>query len=305
MASIRLLGQRNQISTGQVVFVLAPRINAIGRLGDAEKAIKLLTTRDERTASDIAKFLDDENRRRKAIDGETLEEALALIDETVDFKNDKAIVLNSSGWHQGVIGIVASRLVEKYYLPSVLISVNDGIGKGSARSIPGFHIYEALKGCGDLLLRYGGHKYAAGLSISEEKIPEFRKRFKQIAKEQLNFNDMTPKLPIDAEIELDDIDMDFVRAIEMFAPFGPQNTCPIFLTRNLSIVGQPHVVGRNHLKMRVKKGEKEFDVIGFGFGDHANALSIRGVDVDMAYVAEANTYFGQPRVQLRVKDLRY
>jgi len=294
-----------EISTGQVVFILAPRINAIGRLGDAEKAIKLLTTRDEDAASEIAKFLDEENRRRKAIDEKTLEEALALMETSVDLENDRAIVLESSGWHQGVIGIVASRLVEKYYLPTVLISVEGDIGKGWARSIPGFHVYEALKDCGDVLLRFGGHKYAAGLSIEAGKIPEFRRRLKTVAAQRLTLDDLTPKLQIDAEVELDDIDMDFVRTVETFSPFGPQNMRPVFLTRNLSTVGQPYIVGRNHLKMRVRKGEKNFDVIGFGFGEHANALSMRGVDVDMAYVVEANTYFEQARIQLRVKDLRY
>lgn len=294
-----------EISTGQVVFILAPRINAIGRLGDAEKAIKLLTTRDEAAASEIARFLDEENRRRKAIDEKTLDEALELLETSVDLENDRAIVLDSSGWHQGVIGIVASRLVERYYLPTVLISVEGDVGKGSARSIPGFHIYEALRSCGDILLRFGGHKYAAGLSIKAENIPEFRERFKKVASEKLNLDDLTPKLHIDAEVDIDDIDMDFVQTIEMFSPFGPQNMRPVFLTRNLSIVGQPYIVGRNHLKMRVKRGDNVLDVIGFGFGEHANALSMRGVDVDMAYVVEANTYFEQPRIQLRVKDLRY
>lgn len=294
-----------EISTGQVVFILAPRINAIGRLGDAVKAIKLLTTRDEAAASEIAKFLDEENRRRKAIDEKTLEEALSLINVHVDLDNDRAIVLESSGWHQGVIGIVASRLVEKYYLPTVLISLDGDSGKGSARSIPGFHIYEALKSCGDILLRYGGHKYAAGLSIEAGKVQEFRERLKAVAAEQLTPDDLTPKLRIDAEVDLDGIDMDFVKTVEMFSPFGPQNMRPVFLTRNLSIVGQPYIVGRNHLKMKVRKGEKEFDVIGFGFGDHANTLAMRGVDIDMAYVVETNTFYEQPRIQLRVKDLRY
>jgi single-stranded-DNA-specific exonuclease len=294
-----------EISTGQVVFVLAPRINAIGRLGDAVKAIKLLTTRDEVAAAEIARFLDDENRRRKAIDEKTLNEALSLIERTVDLERDKAIVLESSGWHQGVIGIVASRLVERYYLPTVLISIDGGVGKGSARSIPGFHIYEALKSCGDLLLRFGGHKYAAGLSINPDHIAEFRTRLQEVARAKLTVDDLTPKLQIDAEIELEDVDMSFIDAVDMFAPFGPQNMRPIFLTRNLNIAGQPYVVGRNHLKMRVKKGDREFEVIGFGFGEHANALSMGGVDVDMAYVVEANNFYEQPRIQLRIKDLRY
>jgi single-stranded-DNA-specific exonuclease len=294
-----------EISTGQVVFILAPRINAIGRLGDAVKAIQLLTTRDEAVATEIARFLDFENKRRKAIDEQTLNEALSQIESSVNLETDKAIVLESSGWHQGVIGIVASRLVEKYYLPTVLISIDGEVGKGSARSIPAFHMYEALKSCDDILLRFGGHKYAAGLSIAPENVPEFRRRLKKVAAEKLAAEDLTPKLHIDAEIDLDSVDMEFVKTIDTFAPFGPSNMRPVFLTRNLNIVGHPHIVGRNHLKMKVRKGERVFDVIGFNFGEHANSLAMHGVDVDMAYVVEANTFYDQPRIQLRVKDIRY
>jgi single-stranded-DNA-specific exonuclease len=203
-----LLGK--DISTGQVVYVLAPRINAIGRLGNAEKAIRLLTTRDEAVASKIAKFLEEENRRRKAIDEKTLNEALEMIDGQVDLKNDRAIVLASRGWHQGVIGIVASRLVEKFYLPTILIAIDGDEGKGSARSIPNFHIYNALNTCSGDLLRFGGHKYAAGLTIKPNKIETFAHKFKQVAEQDLSEDDLTPKLNIDAEIDLDDIDMDFI-----------------------------------------------------------------------------------------------
>ncbi|MBD3219487.1 MAG: single-stranded-DNA-specific exonuclease RecJ [candidate division Zixibacteria bacterium] len=298
-----LLGK--EISTGQVVYVLAPRINAIGRLGNAEKAIRLLTTRDEVVASKIAKFLEEENRRRKSIDEKTLTEAMAMMDTDVDLQNDRAIVLASKGWHQGVIGIVASRLVEKFYLPTILIAIDGDEGKGSARSIPNFHIYNALNFCSDDLLRFGGHKYAAGLTIKPSKIDVFSRKFKKVATEELSDEDLTPKLKIDAEIDLDDIDEKFIDTIDMFAPFGPANMRPIFLTRNLEVVGNPHVVGKNHLKMKVKKGEKVFDVIGFGFGDHAHQLALRSVAVDLVYVAEINTFGEQSRIQLRVKDLRY
>ncbi len=298
-----LLGK--EISTGQVVYVLAPRINAIGRLGNAEKAIKLLTTRDEAAASKIAKFLEEENRRRKSIDEKTLNEALAMIDTKVDLDNERAIVLSSKGWHQGVIGIVASRLVEKFYLPTILIAVDGDEGKGSARSIPNFHIYDALKSCSGDLLRFGGHKYAAGLTIKPGNIEQFSRRFKKVATEVLTNEELTPKLHIDAEIDLDEIDEKFIDTIDMFSPFGPANMRPIFLTRNLETVGTPHVVGKNHLKMKVKKGEKVFDVIGFGFGDHAQTLALRSVALDLVYVAEMNHFGDQSRMQLRVKDLRY
>ncbi|MGB5105119.1 MAG: single-stranded-DNA-specific exonuclease RecJ [Candidatus Zixiibacteriota bacterium] len=294
-----------EITTSQIVFIIAPRINAVGRLGGAEKAIKLLTTKDTQTASSIAKFLEIENRRRKSIDENTLEEALGQIEKSVDLENDKAIVLHSEGWHQGVIGIVASRLVEKYYLPTVLIAVDNNEGKGSGRSIPGFHLHDALKSCEDLLLRYGGHKYAAGMSIAPDQIKEFQTRFKRVAASQLNPEDLIRKLHIDAELDLDDIDFDLVDMLERFAPFGPENMKPVFITRNLEIVGSPQVVGRNHLRMRVRSGRKVFDVIGFGFGDYAEQLSMHGVDFDMAYVIEKNVHNGVTKIQLRVKDIRW
>ena len=293
-----------EIGTGQVVFILAPRINAIGRLGDAQLAIKLLTTKDERIASEIARKLDQENQRRKNIDEQTLHEALEQIRQSVDLNNDRAIVLASEGWHQGVIGIVASRLVERYHLPTVMIAIDNGEGKGSARSIPGFHLCDALRECEDLLLRYGGHKYAAGLTIDPGQIDAFRQRLKEVSGRILSDEDLVAKLYIDSEIELSDIDNELLDTIETFAPFGPQNMRPIFLTRNCEVLGQPYCVGKNHLKMKVRKGDGVFDVIGFGFGDWARQLSGRGNLLDLVYVIEYNTWEGHTRIQLRLKDLR-
>lgn len=292
------------ISTGQVVFILAPRINALGRLGDAGQAIRLLSTRDERAAAKIARKLDQENKRRKEIDETTLNEALAQMEEVTDLDSDRAIVLAGVGWHQGVIGIVASRLVERYHLPTVMISITNGEGKGSARSIPGFHLCEALKECEPLLLKYGGHKYAAGLSIKQENIPAFRKKFIEVSNKYLSLEDIQPKLMIDLEIELTDIDDAFMEAIEAFSPFGPQNMRPIFLTRNCEVVGQPYVVGRNHLKMKIKKGDAVFDVIGFGFGEMARTISDKGCLIDLVYVIEYNTYNNVTRKQIRLKDIK-
>lgn len=294
-----------EIGTGQVVFVLAPRINAVGRLGDAQNAIRLLTTKDEKLASRIARELDSENRRRKTIDEVTLKEAMAQIEETCNLEKDRAIVLSSEGWHLGVIGIVASRIVEKYHLPTVLIAIDDGEGKGSARSIPGFHLCEALKECEDTLIRYGGHKYAAGLTIKPENIGNFRKKLIEVSSRMLSSDDLVSKLFIDSEIELEQINEDFLDRLELFSPFGPMNMRPIFLTRNLEVVGQPYQVGKNHLKMKVRKGEAIFDVIGFGFGDMARPLSMRTGTIDMAYVIEYNHWNGVTRIQLRVKDIKF
>jgi len=292
------------ISTGQVVFILAPRINALGRLGDARQAIRLLTTRDERTAQEIARKLDSENRRRKEIDEKTLHEALAQMREVVDLTQDRAIVLAAEGWHQGVIGIVASRLVEKFHLPTVMIAISDTEGKGSARSIPGFHLCEALKECENLLVKYGGHKYAAGLSILPDRIPEFRERFREVSNRFLSDEAIIPKLFIDLEIELTEITDAFMDALEAFSPFGPQNMRPIFLTRNCEVVGVPYVVGNNHLKMKVRKGDAVLDVIGFGFGDMARAISDKGCLVDIVYAVEYNTYNDQTQIQIRIKDIK-
>jgi single-stranded-DNA-specific exonuclease len=255
-------------------------------------------------ASEIARKLDQENRRRKEIDEATLNEALAQMREVTDLSTDRAIILAGEEWHQGVIGIVASRLVERFNLPTVMISVSDGEGKGSARSIPGFHLCEALKECEDLLIKYGGHKYAAGLSIRHENIPAFRKKFIEVSNRILDTEDVVPKMMIDAEIELEEIDDRFMNAIESFSPFGPQNMRPVFLTRNCEIMGQPYVVGRNHLKMRVRKGDAVFDVIGFGFGDMAKMISSRGCLVDIVYVVEYNTYNDITRKQIRLKDIK-
>jgi single-stranded-DNA-specific exonuclease len=292
------------IGTGQVVFILAPRINAVGRLGDAGKAIKLLTTKDERLASEIARELDKENQRRKNIDEKTLNEALEQIRQNVDIQNDKAIILASEGWHQGVIGIVASRLVEKFHLPTIMIAIDGNEAKGSARSIPGFHLYNALKECEDMLLRYGGHKYAAGLTIKPEMIGNFREKMKDVSGRLLTDDDLIAKLYIDSEIELTEINGKLLDTLETFAPFGPQNMRPIFLTRNCEILGQPYCVGKNHLKMKVHKGEAIFDVIGFGLGEWVNHLTSRGSLVDLVYVIEYNHWDGHTRIQLRLKDLK-
>jgi single-stranded-DNA-specific exonuclease len=304
-----ILGQK--IGTGQVVFVLAPRINAIGRLGDAELAIKLFTTKDESKAAELARALDEENRRRKNIDETTLEEALDLIEQNVDLASDKAIVLASSGWHQGVIGIVASRLVERFHRPTIMIAIDGEEGKGSARSISGFHLYEALRECEEYLLKYGGHKYAAGLSILPEKIHPFREKFKKVSDKKLSRDDLIPRLLIDSELGLDQINPELVRVLELLAPFGPQNMRPVFLTRNLHIWGEPYVVGNNHLRMRLKsagtkgvKSNQVFDCIGFGMGDLMKPLSMTGICIDLVYVVETNFWNDTYKIQLRIKDLK-
>jgi len=297
-----ILGQR--IGTGQVVFILAPRINAVGRLGDAELAIRLLTTRDESKAAEMSRMLNEENRRRKSIDEATLKEALDLIEQDVDLVNDKAIVLASSGWHQGVIGIVASRLVERFHRPTIMIAIDGSEGKGSARSIPGFHLYEALKECEGYLYKYGGHKYAAGLSIPPDNIQPFRETFIRVAGAKLSKDDLIPRLSINAPLELEQINPEFLKVLELFAPFGPQNMRPVFITEKLHVWGEPYVVGNNHLRLRVKKAGPVFDCIGFGMGDMVKVLCMKGIRIDLAYVLETNHWNDTYKIQLRIKDIK-
>ena len=298
-------GMHNKtIGTGQIVFIIAPRINAVGRLGNAERAVRLLTTTNREQARNIAAVLESENKTRKDIDEQTFKEAQELVEMEYDPKDNRALVLDKEGWHPGVIGIVASRIVEKYYRPTVMISVEDGVGKASARSISGFDIYSALKQCEDLLVAYGGHKYAAGLTINNDKIPDFRDRFNEIANEALTEEMLSPKLHIEAEIRLGEINDRFLQLIKKMAPFGPKNMRPVFLSRELQVVGTPSIVGNNHLKFRVKQDNMVIDTIGFNLGDKIYRISPGEDNLDLVYVIEENEYLGRVNLQLRIKDLR-
>ncbi len=293
-----------EISTGHVVFIIAPRINAVGRMGDAERAVRLLTTKDKIEARQIAEVLEQENRHRKNVDEETFRQALEMVQQSFEPSSTRSLVLHQRGWHSGVIGIVASRVVEKFYRPTVLISVENGVGKGSARSIEGFDLHDALKGCEDLLLAYGGHKYAAGLSISEERIPAFKQRFEEIAASRLVGEQLVPRLTIDAEISLAEIDAMFLKLLRFFAPFGPHNMRPVFVSKNLQVVGTPTLVGANHLKFKVRQSDQVFDVIGFGMGELAYRVRSGENNLDLAYVIEENEWMGRKVIQLRAKDIR-
>jgi single-stranded-DNA-specific exonuclease len=293
-----------RIEVGHIIFGLAPRINAVGRLGDALRAVRLLVTRDKAVSRDTAQVLERENRRRKEIDNTTLQEAIAEIEPTYDPDKTRSIVLAHEKWHPGVIGIVASRLIERYYRPTVMISIEDNIGKGSARSIAGFDIFSALKSCGDCLLQFGGHKYAAGLTIEAGRIPEFRDRFDAIARELIPESDLKPKIKIDAEISLDQITPQVVAALARFAPFGPSNHRPNFLSRNLEVVAGPRIVGSNHLKFRVQQNGEVFDAIGFNLGDYIYRVDNGMRTLELVYVVEETEYLNRRFVQLRVRDLK-
>ncbi len=292
------------IGTGQVVFILAPRINAVGRLGNAQRAVELLISESEEESRVVAQVLEAENRNRKNLDDMTFQEAKGIIETEGRLDSCRTLVLAKEGWHPGVIGIVASRIVEQYCRPTVMIALDGDTGKGSARSIASFDIHSALKQCEDLLASFGGHQHAAGLLIRKDCIEPFRERFARIAAEQIREDDLTQRIQIDAEIALPDITDRFIRLLNGFAPFGPQNMRPVFLSRNLNVVGSPRVVGRNHLKFKVRQGSEVHDAIGFDLGELIYRLSPGDSNLDMVFVIEENHWNDEVRTQLRVKDLR-
>ena len=297
-----LLGE--EMNTGRVVFILAPRINAVGRLGDAQRAITLLTTSQREQGRQAARFLNDVNRQRKNIDESMFLEAQTLIEKTVNLESDLAIVLASEKWHPGVIGIVASRVVEQYHRPTVLIALEDDQGKGSGRSIGGFNLYEALEECQEHLIRFGGHKYAAGLTIESKEVAAFREKLNSMAAEKLSSENLTPSLKIDAPIDLDQVDEDLFNTLSALAPFGPQNMRPVLVARDLEVVGYPRVVGQNHLKFKVRQNERVLEVIAFEMGGRLGDLQVGKPNLSIAFVLEENRWQGRASLQMRAKDLR-
>jgi single-stranded-DNA-specific exonuclease len=295
--------QGREVDVSQIIFGLAPRINAVGRMGNAERAVELLTTQNRSRAREIAQVLESENSARKCIDQDTLGEALKKVEREVDLENDRVIVLHQREWHCGVIGIVASRIIEKYHRPTVLISVDEhGVGKGSARSIPGFDIYSALHESRDLLEQFGGHMYAAGLTIQEHNIPEFARRLKAHCAAHLSASDLLPRLVLAAEIPLSAINRAFVETLARFAPHGPRNPKPLFLTRGVQAAGAVRLVGNGHLHLRVQKEGYEFDAIGYGLGRHEPLLAGCPL-LDIVYSVEDNVWQGRRSIQLHLKDI--
>lgn len=308
-SGIKLLMQTSGLSYGnltaqQIVFVMAPRINAVGRLGDANRAVELLTSDNDKQAMECALVLEEENRNRRKIDEDTFIHAQTLAEQFLSDTSEQFIILHDPQWHPGVIGIVASRLVEKYYRPAIMLTTIDGIAKGSARSIPGFNIYEALKQCEADLIQFGGHKYAAGLAIEVSKIPDFIKHFQEITKTLLSESLLTPEIVIDGEIRLSDITPRFFRILKQFAPFGPGNMRPLFLSREVEVFGTSRIVGRDHLKLKVRQDAVVFDVIGFNMGSHLEFTNVPNTKVDIVFSIEENSWNGNVFPQLKLRDLR-
>ena len=293
-----------RIHAGQVVFILAPRINAVGRLGDAMRAVDLLTSTDFNKAIGLAQVMEEENLNRRRIDEETFLQAQEIHQQNQNVDSERAIILHQGSWHPGVIGIVASRMVERYYLPAIMMTTVDGVAKGSARSVAGFDIYQALKRCEDKLIQFGGHKYAAGLTVDLDKLEEFKTAFHKVAKELLTDNLRTPEIKIDAEINLQELVPKFVRVLGQFGPFGPDNMRPVFIARGAEIAGQPRIVGHNHLKFRMKSNGRVFDAIGFNLGALMSKVANGGKTVDVAFSIDEGEFAGEAVPQLKVRDLK-
>ncbi|HWI41160.1 MAG TPA: single-stranded-DNA-specific exonuclease RecJ, partial [Verrucomicrobiae bacterium] len=291
-------GVLREVTCGAVGFRLAPRINACGRLEDASAAVELLLTSDPKRAAELAGDLEAGNAERQALEQAILRDALLQVGSDPRIACRKSIVLSSDEWHPGVIGIVASRIVDMYHRPTVLIAFRDGSGKGSGRSIPAFHLHDALCACADHLVKFGGHKYAAGLSIDQETLEAFICSFDEIASGLLSEEDLIPEVAVDAEVFGPQVTADLVRTASRLEPFGPGNPEPVFLLRNAR-VQERRLLKDQHLKLAVSVPPGRFDAIGFNMAERRF-----GDTVDILFSPQFNEWNGKKRLQLRLRDIR-
>ena len=302
---LELAGLKGHISVGQLVFSIAPRINAAGRLGDANRAVELLVTDDQDKARLLVKELDNENKRRQMIQQAVVDEALLKVNAEADLKNENALVLANAGWHPGVVGIVASKIKEEFNRPTIIIALENGSGKGSARSVAGFDLYEALTACKTHLDGYGGHPMAAGLTLSNQKLEDFKKAFIDFANERLTKENLQATLTLDSEMALQDITPRFMEFLDKLSPYGPGNMRPKFAIRNVEIAGVPKVIGKTgeHIRFKIKQGLKSYPAVGFGLSNKYEML-ITGQPVDIACVVETNEWQGNTSIQMNVRDIK-
>lgn len=320
-AIVKLCGlERHTIAIDDIVFKIGPRINAAGRMeieideddpraqSGGRTAVRLLTAKDEQKALFFVGKIDTFNKDRKSIDRNITIEAHELVQQDPGFSEKKCIVVYNPNWMKGVVGIVASRLIETHFRPTVVLTMSNGLVTGSARSVPGFDLYQAVESCSDLLENFGGHMYAAGLTMKPERIEEFRKRFEAYVKEHIEPDMLVPQIDIDEPLEFSDITPAFRRTLGAFQPFGPGNPSPVFVTRNVSDNGTARLVGAKgeHLKLELVQGERPFtpmSAIAFGQTacfDHVK----RGGAIDACYSVVENHYQGTVTPQLRIKDIR-
>lgn len=291
-----------ELTAGRIGFILAPRLNAVGRIGDARRGLELLLTPDEALANEIARELEEVNRKRQDIDRETLDAARKLA-STKDLDGAAGLVLAAEGWHPGVIGIVASRLVEDLYRPVIMVAIEGGIGKGSGRSIPAFDLHGGLTACADLLVRYGGHRAAAGLTVDASRIGALAERFDAVARERLTRDDLTPELRVDLEVPLADANDSLERLLRHFEPFGLGNPAPLLATRGVKLASQPRVIGQNGLKFAIRDEAVELEGVWWGVA-HRAAEWKATQQVDVAYRLERDLWKDTSRLVARLADIR-
>lgn len=295
--------KENKVSTHAISFILAPRLNASGRIDSANTSLDLLLTKDEEEADQLAQDLNDNNRQRQKIEEQVMQEAMDLIEKEINFKDDFIIVLSKDDWHPGVLGIVASKIVDRFYRPAVVISFQDEVGRGSARSIHNFHIYEALGQCEVFLKEFGGHKYAAGLTIERKNIKEFKKVLNDVARRSFSEETLSPLLEADAQIPLSLISEELVASIDQLSPFGEGNPRPVFISRGLKVKSKPVLVGKNSLKFWVSDSDLTFETIGFGMSDYYEMADNAG-RLDLAYCLGWDDWNPHNPIQLEIKDMK-
>lgn len=296
-----------EVTMSDIVFKIGPRLNASGRLQTAGEAVELLISKDLAKAREKSNCIDQCNKERKDLDKSTTDAAIKELDNIEDVENNASIVIYNPEWNKGVIGIVASRLTEKYYKPTIVLTRSNGFATGSGRSVQGFDVYRAIESCRDLLENFGGHTYAVGLTMREENVAEFQRRFEKYVAENITHEQCQPQIDIDAYIDFKEITPKFFRLLKEFNPFGPENMKPIFATRRTFDYGTSRVVGREqeHLKLELIDSKSECIMNGIAFGqsdfnDHIKALN----PVDVCYTIEENTFNGNTSIQLMIKDIK-
>ncbi|MBP7477232.1 MAG: single-stranded-DNA-specific exonuclease RecJ [Chitinophagales bacterium] len=296
---------KKDMSIMDLVFMIGPRINAPGRLAHANAAVELLMCTSFEEARELSANLHDINADRKQIDLLITQEANIQIEEMGNIQSKRTLVLFSKAWHKGVVGIVASRIVEKYYRPTIILAENeDGLLTGSARSIKGFSIYEGIKSCADLLVKFGGHDFAAGLTLHKDHVGDFIERFEEAGRQVITDDMLVPEIEVDAEISLYEISQKFYHILKQMAPFGPANMNPVFCTRNLCDGGYSKKIGENHLKLDlVDEMNNRISALGWGFGAHITDIQA-GKLFDICYSIEENEWNGVVSLQLNIKDIK-
>lgn len=290
------------ISCSHIGYILGPRINAMGRIGSPEVALKLLLTGDKNEASRLARILNNENRNRQRIERQVLGEAMQKIEREINFKDSRIIVLSGSNWHSGVIGIVASRIIDRFYRPTIMIAIDGKTGKGSGRSIDNFHLFNAINSCKEYLIDFGGHEGACGLVIDKRNIAKFTDKINRFAKKEIRDEDLYPRLDIDAEVELSELTEKLVEEIGLLAPFGPENPRPLFSSSGAYLKNEPRRIAKNGFKMWVTDDAVTCEAVSF----RAEGISAppKGSRVNLVYSPSINTWQGISSVQLDLKDLR-